>query len=531
MQPFTGAVAALLDKALGLPPGKDRYESEAFAVPMPDGVTLLGRRYRPSRAEGPQPVVLVRNPYGPQMEKLLLGGPLARHGFQVFVQATRGTFGSGGQFRPFTSERADGLATVDWLREQPWCDGRIATTGPSYLGHTQWLVAPHADPPLVAVSPHITASRMTETFYPGGAPTLLNGLAWTATIGRQEIPRAVPDPRRKAVLKKALRRIPLQTADIAVAGAPVGFWRDFTSHGEPGDPYWPATYGEPAADLAKVPPANMVTGWWDLFIAAQMHDFADLQAAGVPARIVVGPWLHGEFAEFIAMMKADLPWLEHHLNGGPEPEGAPVRLFLQEADQWLEFDSWPPPAEPHTVPLGRGSFVYDPSDPTPAVGGPLLQPPGKQEDQQPVESRPDVLVFTGEPLAEDLDVVGAPVATVHVRPELEHADVYVRVCDVDAKGVSRNVVDGIRRLDPHTVPAKDVTVGEDGALTVEIELFPTAYRFRAGHRIRVQVAGGAFPRYARNVGTGEPFGAATTGRRCRTEVLDGGLVELPVLRR
>ncbi|WP_097321643.1 CocE/NonD family hydrolase [Paractinoplanes atraurantiacus] len=87
--------------------------------------------------------------------------PLARRGFQVLVQATRGTFGSGEQFRPFTTERDDGLATVDWLRKQPWCDGRIAMVGGSYFGHTQWAVAPYADPPLTCVSPHITSANVT----------------------------------------------------------------------------------------------------------------------------------------------------------------------------------------------------------------------------------------------------------------------------------------------------------------------------------------------------------------------------------
>ncbi|SNY47262.1 hypothetical protein SAMN05421748_10899 [Paractinoplanes atraurantiacus] len=77
------------------------------------------------------------------------------------MQATRGTFGSGEQFRPFTTERDDGLATVDWLRKQPWCDGRIAMVGGSYFGHTQWAVAPYADPPLTCVSPHITSANVT----------------------------------------------------------------------------------------------------------------------------------------------------------------------------------------------------------------------------------------------------------------------------------------------------------------------------------------------------------------------------------
>ena len=132
-------------------------------------------------------------------------------------------------------------------------------------------------------------------------------------------------------------------------------------------------------------------------------------------------------------------------------------------------------------------------------------------------------------LADDVDVVGPVRARVYVRPELEHADVFVRLCDVDPDGVSRNVVDGIRRLDPRTVPA-----GDDGVLAVDGELCPTAYRVRAGHRLRVQVAGGAFPRFARNHGTGEPLGTATTGRTCRFEVFHDvthpSHLELPVLR-
>jgi uncharacterized protein len=95
-------------------------------------------------------------------------------------------------------------------------------------------------------------------------------------------------------------------------------------------------------------------------------------------------------------------------------------------------------------------------------------------------------------------------------------------------------VDGIRRLSPQTVPAADARVGDDGILAVDVELYPTAYRVRAGHRIRVQVSGGAFPRYARNFGTAEPFGAATAAMRCRFEVhrdsRHPACVTLPVLR-
>ncbi|SNS31492.1 hypothetical protein SAMN04488107_2166 [Geodermatophilus saharensis] len=541
----------LADAALGLPLRATAYTvARDLAVPMPDGVTLLGDHYRPAAEAGPLPVVLVRLPYGRAgVFAHAFAAPYARRGFQVFVQSTRGTFGSGGHFRPFTTEHDDGLATLAWLRAQPWCDGRVAMTGASYFGHTQWAVAPYADPPLVAVSPHVTAARITAAFYDHGAPGLENALRWSVAIGRQEaggLPAPLLRPLLRARVERALRLLPLQAADTAAVGAPVPFWRDFTAHAAPGDPFWDVADHD-RADLGRMPPVSMVTGWWDLFAAAQLADLARLHAAGVPARIVVGPWIHGEPGELRAALRSDVTWLDHHLRGGPAPRGAPVRLYLQQAGTWLESPSWPPPdsravrhhlragggltAEPGDEPPGR--FTHDPADPTPSAGGPLLERPGKQADQRAVEARDDVLVFTGPVLDADVDVAGPVRARVHVRPDLPHADLVVRLCDVDPAGVSRNVVDGIRRLDPGSVPAADVAVGADGVLAVDVELFPTAYRFRAGHRLRVHVAGGAFPRFARNHGTGEPFATATTGRPCRFTVFHDAAhpswLELPVL--
>src|SRR5581483_11565556 len=123
-----------------------------------------------------------------------------------------------------------------------------------------------------------------------------------------------------------------------------------------------------------------------------------------------------------------------------------------------------------------------------------------------------------DPLPAGLDLVGPVGARIFVRTGRRHADLFVRVCDVDEKGVSRNIVDGIRRLSPPTVPSSDVTAGDDRVLAVEVELFPTAYRVQAGHRIRVQVSGGAFPRFARNFGTAQPFATATSAVRCSFEI-------------
>src|SRR5580693_3345937 len=508
MNPLTRIAGLVTDRMLGLGPGTEPYVVRRdVEVPMPAGVAGL-----------------------------VFAAPLARRGFQVFIQSTRGTFGSGGLFRPFSTEREDGLATVAWLRDQPWCDGRVAMTGASYLGHTQWAVAPYAEPPLASVSMHITAASFSPAFYQHGTPSLQNTLNWVGLVGRQErgLIGVIPNPRQATRMRRALRKVPLQAADVDVADAPVAFWRDWTGHAEPGDEFW-AEADHDRADLTRLPPVNMVSGWWDLFVPLQLRDFAAIRAAGGTARITVGPWLHGEPAEMKAMMQSDVAWLSHQLNGGAPPPGAPVRVFLQRADSWLEFDSWPPPGAEATAWYLRSSgelsrsaspggddapdtFVYDPADPTPSAGGPLLQPPGKQVDNKAIEARPDVLTYTSEPLAADVDLVGPVGARIFVRTGRKHADVFVRVCDVDDKGVSRNIVDGIRRLSPQTVPAADVAVGDDGVLAVDVELYPTGYRLLAGHRIRVQVSGGAFPRFARNFGTGEPFATARRAVRCRFEI-------------
>ncbi|MFF4616494.1 CocE/NonD family hydrolase [Nonomuraea jabiensis] len=176
---------------------------------------------------------------------------------------------------------------------------------------------------------------------------------------------------------------------------------------------------------------------------------------------------------------------------GARADRYPVRLYLQRANQWLDFDTWPPEESvptpfyllPHRqlgweAPGGAGgpdTFTYDLACPPRLVGGPLLDmKESRQRDNRDIEARPGVLVYTGAPLLCHLDLVGPVSATVHVRTDTGHADLFVRLCDVDAAGVSRNVTDGILRLPP----------GSAGVVTAEIELHPTGYRFMRGHRLR-----------------------------------------------
>uniref|UniRef100_UPI00188F1EAE CocE/NonD family hydrolase n=1 Tax=Micromonospora sp. S-DT3-3-22 TaxID=2755359 RepID=UPI00188F1EAE len=194
-----------------------------------------------------------------------------------------------------------------------------------------------------------------------------------------------------------------------------------------------------------------------------------------------------------------------------------------------DLADWPPPATGTPWHLHAGGRLgpqppaasapdtirYDPADPTPSLGGPLLvaQRAGPV-DNRPVEARPDVLVYTSAVLTSPVEVVGPVHAEIHVRSELSYLDVFVRLCDVDRRGRSWNVCDGLVRIAPGRFPADP-----DGVTRVPVPLWPVAHRFAAGHRLRVQVSGGAHPRYARNPGTGEPLGAAVTLRAGLRQIL------------
>src|SRR6185437_6022362 len=200
----------------------------------------------------------------------------------------------------------------------------------------------------------------------------------------------------------------------------------------------------------------------------------------------------------------------------------PVRIFLMGAKQWREYDTWPPAAtEVSYYPRARGrlatmapsgaelpdTYRYDPADPTPTIGGPVLMPPSGPKNQRKLEVRQDVLCYTSAPLASDLDVIGPVRLILYVRSSLEHTDFLGRLCDVHRNGRSINVCDGLLRIEPGKGEAQP-----DGSLKIELSLSSTAQRFKRGHRLRLQVASAGHPRWNRNLGSGEPQATATTLR-------------------
>ena len=520
-------------RALRLPPMVTRHVTvrRDIRVRVRDGVPLLTDHYAPDLPDAP--AVLVRTPYGRGGPIRLLGRLLAGYGFHVVVQSCRGTFGSGGVFEPLVHESADGLDTIDWLRRQRWYAGRFGMFGVSYQGFAQWAVAADAGADLSAMVAVVTASTTRDCTYAGESFSLDTVLTWAELIEAQTVPwlaRQVELKRGQPRLLAGLAHLPLAEADRIATGATVAFFQEWLRHHTPNADYWRSRVFDDQLARSRAPVA-MVTGWHDIFLPAQLADYATLRAAGRRAYLTIGPWTHGSPRLAAAALREGVAWLRAHLAGDRTGlRTAPVRIHVGGAGGgWRDLPDWPPPAERvawHLQPGGGlattvpppstpDGFWYDPTDPTPSLGGPLLvaQRAGPV-DNRPVEARPDVLTYTSAPLTAPLEVVGPVAAEVHVRSLLPYLDVFVRLCEVDTRGRSWNVCDGLVRVVPGRFPSDG-----DGVVRVPVSMWPVAHRFGRGHRLRLQVSGGAHPRYARNPGTGEPLGTAATLRAGFREIL------------
>ena len=525
------AARKLVGAALRLPHGPYQVGVQRkLPVVMPDGVTLLAERYFPTGLShtgaadgtltGHPPVILVRSPYGRSgFVGLAYGHFFAQHGFQAVIQSVRGTFGSGGVFDPLGNERADGLATVAWLQAQPWFGGTFAMYGPSYLGYSQWAIAADAGPGLRAMAAQMAASQFRDAAYVGGAFALESTLTWSDLTTRIERPIAgltagITSVRRAR--RAAMSGRPLAELDTLAAGAPVPFFQDLLHNSGTDMPYWRRRDHSGSVGEVAVP-VSLLGGWYDVFLPWQLRDYAQLRAAGRRPQLTIGPWYHADARQLRPASEDALAWFRAHLLGDvSQLRDQPVRLYITGAREWRDYPDWPVPAvRPqrwHLQPgrgLGTalpaaslpGTYCYDPAHPTPALSGPTLVGNSEPEDNRRLEARKDLLVFTSPVLPSGLEIIGPVTADLYIRSSRAHTDFVVRLCDVGPTGASINVCEGVRRLLPGNPAA-----GADGVRRVQVELWPAGHRFLPGHRVRVQVASGAYPRVDRNPGTGEPLG-------------------------
>jgi putative CocE/NonD family hydrolase len=506
-----------------------------IAVPTRDGVRLLVDMYEPTGSV--TGTMLVRSPYGwPLIAAAMSGGVFASRGYRVILARCRGTFGSGGNFDPLVHEVDDGADTVEWMRSQPWWDGRFVTYGASYVGFTQWALLVDPPPELVAVSIATSSHDFQASVYAGGAFSLETFLGWSYQVAHQEDGGpmrgilAMTAARRR--LLQAMTELPLVDAGerLLAGGAP--WYEKWASDRDPADPQWRAVKMGAALDRIDTP-VLLQGGWQDIFIDETIDAYTQLAQRGADVVMTIGPWNHGQMAVngLRTMVEETLDFFDAHLGARPSVRPAPVRAFVTGAKSgWQELQEWPPMTQPRSLYLaangalaavpaeaGTATFTYDPAKPTPVIGGPGLRPGRTKWDDSKLANRHDVVTFTGPALSAPVTVLGAPVVELQHASDNPHADVFARLSEVDDKGRSSYVTEGFLRLE-HP-PAKG---------SIHVRLHDVAHRFAKGHRIRLTIAGGAFPRWERNLGTAEdPARSSRVVPSHRTINLDGSRLVLP----
>ncbi|MFN8472936.1 MAG: CocE/NonD family hydrolase [Anaerolineae bacterium] len=555
-------------------------------VPMRDRTRLRADVYLP-RGDGPFPALVERTPYGKEASiEVQIDAPrfFTDHGYAVVIQDVRGRFQSQGRFYPFKydgwGEQQDGYDTVEWIAAQPWCDGRVGTIGGSYAGATQYRMAPTRPPHLRAMAARQSASDYwAEWVYHGGAFELGFMLHWTLRWELFNLAHLMGKDddefeRRRAALADAIEdmddlylRLPL-APDPLVLGLE-DWYNEFLAHPADGPFWWQWSIARKHREIDT--PIFHIGGWFDIFITGTLKNFTGLrasahsQAARNAQRLLVGPWIHspanmlkptqGEVDFGPASMRdyneMRLPWFDHWLKGIPNGvmDEPPVQLFVMGENSWLNADTYPLPETRYqgwyfrargeltqSPPSGNetpDSFVYDPADPTPTLGGCTLYIPSGPLDQTPAEAWG--LTYTSAPLERDLTIVGPVSCGLLGASSAVDTDWVVRLTDVDEAGFSRLLCDGILRARyraSHTQPAP---LTPDEVYEFVVDLWATANTFKAGHHIRVAVCSSSFPRFDRNLGTsGVPAEGGTVCVQRNTvfhDALRPSRIVLPVIPR
>jgi len=519
---------------------------------MPDGVRLVSDHYYPAEP-GPHPTLLMRQPYGRDIASTVVyAHPVwfARHGYNVVIQDVRGRGGSEGEFYPFRHERADGAATIEWLRTRPESNGRIGMYGFSYQGVTQFLAAAAQPEGLVAIAPCMAAADLYNGwFYHNGALRLATSLAWglqmlkmdARSLGRREasdrLEKAWGDIRSQFGVLPFREHLALQSPGLP------SYVLDWFDHDHPGE-YWEALDITGCLDRINVP-ALHISGWFDLYLKGTIDGFRVLRekAASTLARdhqyLIAGPWLHIPWGDQIgevnfgpeALLDIDailLRWFNHWLKDSGEFAREPrIRHFALFENRWHRAEEWPSGKQKKLYLRSHGRansckgdgaltavspaadepcdvFVYDPEVPVLAPGGPGAL--GGSYNQATLELGNNVLVYTTEPLHEAVSIFGSPQLILYCAASAKTTDFTGKLVRVRSDGRADFVSIGVARSDFLFPDA----FTPDAIHRWEFELEPTSCRFDAGDRIRLEIASSAFPLYDRNPGSSVPSPLATS---------------------
>ena len=519
------------------------------AAKMRDGVTLRADVYRP-KAEGKYPVLLVRTPYDKQGISGF-GHKAAARGYVVIAQDVRGRFESEGEWYTFKNESQDGYDTVEWAAALPYSNGKVGMFGGSYVGATQLLAAMAKPPHLAGICPNVTASNYHDGWtYQGGAFEQWFNESWASGLAENTMRRRAEKNYDALGGTKVLPLISYPVLEPPSGEGIAPYFKDWLAHPN-FDEYWKQLSIEDHYAQIQVPVYNM-GAWYDIFLGGSLKNYVRLKTeAGTEAarhgqRLVVAVGGHAgqsssgkvgavEFGDKLAADGDELTlrWYDWLLKGeanGVEKE-KPVKIFVMGKNEWREEEDWPLARAKNTKYYlhsagaanglsGSGTlstatpaeekpdqYVYDPSDAAPTIGGPLCcgaLPTGiGPEDQRPAEARGDVLVYTAPAFAKDTEVTGPMSLDLYVSSSAVDTDFTGMLVDVWPNGFAQNLTSGILRMRYRNSQEKPELANPGETYHITVDLWATSNVFLAGHKLRLEVSSSNFPRFDRNLNTGE----------------------------
>ena len=543
------------------------------AAKMRDGVTLRADIYRP-KADGKFPVLLERTPYDKRREREFAERGAAR-GYVVVLQDTRGRYASEGEWYTFKNESNDGFDSVEWAAGLPYADAKVGMFGGSYVGATQFLAAIAHPPHLAGIAPVVTASNYHDGWtYQGGAFEQWFNENWTTGLTEDTLRRASDRVTTPLEWRTVLPLVDYPLRKLPDAKSLATYYADWLAHPSY-DEYWKALSIEEHYSQIGVPVFN-IAAWYDIFLGGSLRNYELLktkggnEAARKGQRLLVAIGGHaggsdarkvgdvdfGEKAPFdedgvvLDWYDAILKGLSNTFSGGKQ-----VRIFVMGRNEWRDEDDWPltrakstkyflhsggnanssagdgtlsaqPPAAKLSASETKDTFEYDPGNPVPTIGGPLccrgdLLKPGPR-DQKEAELRKDVLVYTTPALQHDLEVTGPVTAELYVTSSAADTDFTAKLVDVWPDGFAQNLTEGILRLRYRDSPERPEMAMPGKIYRVTVDLWATSNVFLAGHKVRLEISSSNFPRFDRNLNTGEEQARARRMEKAANAVLHDG---------
>jgi putative CocE/NonD family hydrolase len=531
-------------------PATEQYQvavRTGVRVKMRDGVSLVADIYHP-KAPGKFPVLLTRTPYN--RRDFNTGMYLASHGYVAILQDTRGRYDSEGEFYPFKYESNDGYDTIEWAAGLEYSNGSVGMFGGSYVGATQMLAAISKPPHLKAIFPYVTASEYYDGWtYQSGALMQWFTSSWTTGLSEDTLRKRANAQQQP---KQWVEQLPIE--DYRLISIPTAleiapYFRDWVEH-ERDDEYWrkwKISDHYRGLDIKALHSG----GWHDIFLKGSIKNYVEMRKnAATPEarngqRLLVGPWAHaatspeGKIGDVIFGKQAVLEmsativkWFDYALKGikNEFANDTPVRIFVMGDNVWRDEKEFPLARTQYTRYFlhsrkgansinGDGElstrspgnekpdrFEYDPQRAVPTIGGRLCCggaiPPGPF-DQRPNESRSDVLVFSTPPLERDVEVTGDITIELYAASSAVDTDFTAMIVDVDQSGYARFLTDGIVRARYRNSTERAEQIEPGKVYKYSIDLWATSNVFKAGHRIRVYISSSNFPRFNRNLNTGE----------------------------